>query len=194
MKKVGNLSIFILSIFAFASLLSACEDNNSYSEYLSEEEKATNWYMAQQEIDLEIPADSISFEIGPNAPFYKMDEDGYIYMQVLSKGDMENRPEKGDMVYFRFMRKNLKEMYNGATVNWEGNADVGSVLGSTSFIFDEMYVTTSSTYGTGIQTPLKFFGYNCEVNIVLRSYYGFSSDQSQCIPYIYNVKYFEAEY
>ena len=172
----------------------ACEDNHSYSDYLNDEEKATNWFMAQQTICLDVPEDSVSFETGSDAPFYKMDEDGFIYMQVISKGDMDNRPKKGDMVYFRFMRKNLQRMYKGEDVQWEGNSSVGSALGSTNFIFDDMLVTSSSTYGQGIQIPLKYFGYNAEVNLVLRSYYGFTTDQSECLAYIYNIRYFKPEY
>lgn len=41
---------------------------------------------------------------------------------------------------------------------------------------------------------LKYFGYNAEVNLVLRSYYGFTTDQSECLAYIYNIRYFKPEY
>ncbi len=58
---------------------------------------------------------------------------------------------------------------------------------------------TSANYGSGIQMPLKFFGYDCEVNLVLKSYYGFTNynnynDQSSCQPYLVNVRYFRPEY
>ena len=36
-----------------------------------------------------------------------MDEDGSVYMQVINRGDMDNRAKADDLVYFRFMRYNL---------------------------------------------------------------------------------------
>ena len=171
----------------------SCEDGQSYSDMLRDEEKATNWYMADQKIINEAPYDSI-FIVGSDAPFYRMDEDGYIYMQVVNPGDGV-KAKTGDMVYFRFLRKNLKYMYAGQEVEWEGNAnDMNPAFGATSFLFNDMSVTSSQTFGSGIQLPLKWLSYNCEVNMVIRSYYGFSTDQSTCQAYIYNVKYFKPEY
>lgn len=190
---------FKISIYVMASILAglvfvACNDDTSYSDLLRAEEKATNWYMANQRIELTVPADSV-LEYGKDAPFYKMDEDGYIYLQVINPGT-EEKAQAGDPVYFRFMRQNLKYLYADPEnyTTWEGNADDLGSLGATKFIYGDLTITSSQTYGSGIQLPLKYVGYNSEVNIVLRSYYGFSSDQSQCLPYIYNVKYFKAEY
>lgn len=189
-----KLTIAVAAIaLAIAPALVSCEDGKSYSDLLREEEKATNWYMAQQKIELTVPEDSV-LQYGEDAPYYRLDEDGYIYLQVINPGD-EERPEKGDQVYFRFMRKNLKYLSEGLDPKWEGNAEnMASSLGATSFIYDDMLVGSSMTFGAGIQWPLKFVGYNSEVNIVLRSYYGFQTDQSQCNTYIYNVKYFQPEF
>lgn len=192
MKYKQLLLSMAIAIPALLTLFS-CEDGKSYSDLLREEEIATNWYMAQQKIEIAVPEDSV-LQYGPDAPFYKLDEDGFVYLQVINPGE-DTRAQKGDEVYFRFMRKNLKYMYQGSETKWEGNADnMASTLGATSFIYDDMLVGSSMTYGAGIQWPLKFVGYNSEVNIVLRSYYGFQTDQSQCLAYIYNVKYFKPEY
>lgn len=192
MKLTKYLLPAIVAIPAISTLTS-CEDGKSYSDLLREEEKATNWYMANQRIELDIPSDSI-LEYGPQAPYYKLDEDGYIYLQVINPGDTV-RAKKGDMVYFRFKRLNLKYLYQGDNPSWEGNADnMNSALGSTYFIYDDMLMVNSMKYGQGLQWPLKFVGYDSEVNIVLRSYYGFQADQSSCLSYIYNVKYFKREY
>lgn len=175
-------------------VLPSCDDSKSFSELLKDEEYATNWYMANERIELEIPEDSV-FQVGEEAPYYKMDDEGYLYMKVLNAGEKDNRPAKGDMVYFRFMRRNIKSMFDGLNPSWEGNAnDMNNVLGNTSLIYGNMQVEGTALYGTGIQVPLNYLGYNSEVMLVVRSYQGFTTDQSQCIPYVYNVKYYKAEY
>ena len=119
-------------------------------------------------------------------------------MQVISKRDTENKVKSGDVVYFRFSRQNLKTLAETGTADKEGNADnlgVGAYdPKSTYFVYQNNYLQSSTSWGTGIQMPMKFFGYGCEVNLVLRSYYGFSSDQTYCIPYLINVRYFKPEY
>jgi hypothetical protein len=114
-------------------------------------------------------------------------------MQVVNSGDKNDMIKTGDVVYFRFMRTNIKYLYEDIETSPEGNADDLSIS-ATSFVYGDYSLTSSSKYGSGIQLPLAYLGNNSEVNLVLRSYYGFSTDQSQCIPYIINVKYFKAEY
>ncbi len=192
MKKI-NISV-ISALFSLLLFLPACDDSKSYSELLKEEEQAVNWYLANNKVEITIPENS-EFETGENAPYYKMDKDGFVYMQVINPGDMENRPRKGDLVYFRFMRKNVKYMAEGASVEWEGNADdMDPDLGSTSLIYGNKVLQSTTQYGDGLQVPLDYLGYNCEVNLVIKSPEGFTSSASQCTPYLYNVRYFKAEY
>lgn len=184
--------------------VSSCSKTQSYSELLTEEEHAVNWYLSQQKVNIQIPEDSISFKVGEDAPFYKLDEDGYVYMQVISMGDMDDRVKSGDLVYFRFNRLNLKYLYLGEEEQWQGNSeDVWSQLfpdnngayqNNSRFVYENQYLSTTTRWGTGIQMPLKFFGYGCEVNLVLRSYYGFTEDQTSCLPYLINLRYFKPEY
>ena len=189
-ERLIQLGALCALLFGFT----ACDDTESYSELLRDEEKAVNWYLADFRVEPEIPADGI-FETGEDAPFYKMDEDGYLYMQIINPGNPEPKPEKGDRVYFRFMRKNIKYLYEGYDLGWDGNADdMNNGLGSTYIILDNYQVPSSAQYGTGIQVPLKYIGYDSEVNLVISSSQGFTVDQSSCLPYIYNVKYFKAEY
>ena len=39
--------------------------------------------------------------------------------------------------------------------------------------------------------PLNYVGMESEVNIVIRSQYGLSSEISQVMPYVYNMRYFK---
>lgn len=196
--KKGIIRILFLALAtAGVSALPSCNDTESYSKLLDKETKAVNDYLATQRVELSVPEDSISFETGENAPFYKLDEDGNVFMQVISKGESE-KVEKGDVVYFRFTRTNLKTLYFSGELNMDGNSDNlltgSSNYGSTKFIFGNTYLNSTTQWGDGVQMPLKFFGYNCEVNLVVKSYLGFATDMSNCVPYLMNVRYFRGEY
>lgn len=190
--KNFKTSISILTILLCLAT-SACSKSKSYSELLRTEEKAVNWYMAQQEIISEVPADSI-FEYGENAPYYRMDDQGYIYMQVLNPGNLKNKAQKNQLVYFRYMRTNILDMYNGLDPKPSGNANSVGTANATSFRFDNAELPSTIAYGSGLQVPLKYLGLDCEVNIIIRSYYGIQSEMGACQAYLYNVRYFPAQF
>lgn len=184
----------ILIMLPMLAVLCGCSKSESYSELLRDEEKACNWYLSNHRVETEIPADSI-FECGPDAPFYRMDEEGFLYMQVINPGRKSPSPKDGDVVYFRFMRQNIKNMYEGMDAADEGNGDdMDSMVGNTRFVLGNLTLPSSSKWGTGLQMPLRYLGYESEVNLVLKSYVGFTADQSECLPYVVNVRYFKPEY
>ncbi len=191
-KHNFSLAILLVIVLACAS----CSKTESYSDLLKKEQKVSNWFLAQHTVCNDIPADSV-FKIGPEAPFYRMDDDGYVYMQVLKVGDRVI-PETGDQVYFTFTRYNIETMYKSDTLDVEpdiSNQDnFLTSIGNTYFIFNNYRVNVSTTYGSGIQLPVGYLGYDSEVNILLKSYYGFERDNTTCIPYLVNVRYFKAEY
>lgn len=193
--KIDKIKIYglLAALAALVAVTTACSKSKSYSEMLRDEEKATNWWLANQRIENEIPADSV-FETGSDAPFYKLDEDGFIYMQVIRTGDLDKKARQGQQVYFRYMRTNILEMYRGNDPQPQGNANNVGGGNATSFRFDDLSASTSIQFGSGIQMPLFFLGLDCEVNLVLRSYYGFQGETGQCQPYIYNIKYYPAYY
>lgn len=186
----------IFHISAVVLLLSAtgCEKTKSYSEMLKDEEQACNWYLAQNKIVVDIPKDSV-FQTGQNAPFYKMNSEGTLYMKVITAGDRNKIPENGDRVYFSFMRQNIQSLMNGYIDEdvWEGNAE-NMAYGSTSFLLGETILTSSTKYGNGIQIPVTYLGYYSEVMLVVKSLEGFTDDQTNCTPYVYKVRYFPALY
>lgn len=189
-KITGLLSAVLLL------LMTACQEGKSYSDMLREEERAVNWYLAQNRVETRVPADSV-FEIGPDAPFYRMNADGTVYMRVIRMGDMDDRPQKGERVYFRYMRQNILYLYQKTNLSdGEGNAnDMGSNLGGSNLIYGNNVLPSTTRYGTGIQVPLNYLGYNCEVDLIVKSIDGFSEYVSQCQPFVYkSLKYFKAEY
>lgn len=193
--KIRLTTVFLSMVTMLALMTSGCEDSKSYSELLNEEEHAVNWFLAQHKVVLDIPADG-KFETGDNAPYYKMDKDGYVYMQVIDAGNSESRPEKGDRVYFRFMRMNIKIYQETGNEIWDGNSDnMGpSGIGSTSLIYGNTVLSSTTQYGEGIQVPLEYLGYDSEVNLVVKSPEGWTTDMSSCTPYLYKIRYFKAEY
>lgn len=190
MTMIDKLKKIFFVAIAFIGLAS-CSETISYSELLDDEEEATNWFLSNQKIITTIPTDSV-FEYGKDAPFYRMDEDGYIYMQVINPGSKDNKAKFDELIYFRYMRTNIKEMYLGLNPSPQGNANNMNSK-ATSFRFNNTTLSSSYQYGSGIQLPLKYLGIDCEVNLVLRSYYGFSENQSDCTPFLYNIKYYKSQ-
>lgn len=150
--KISFLSLAALVVLSLA--MGACSESKSYSELLRDEEKAVNWYMSNQKVVTEIPADSV-FISGKDAPFYRMDEEGDIYMQVVNPGTPGNMAAKDQLIYFRYMRTSIIGLYQGLNPQPVGNANnVGN--NTCSFRFQNMYVTNSQNYGSGIQLPLNY--------------------------------------
>ena len=69
--------------------LSSCSDSKSYAEQLEDERRACNAYLASFEVINEIPKDTV-FQTGADAPFYRIDPDGNVYMQVTIKVSCHN--------------------------------------------------------------------------------------------------------
>ena len=190
MKLFKPISMLCTLVMALVSLTS-CNNDESYSDMLNDERHACNAFLANFEIR-DVPADS-TFEVGTNAPYYKLDEDGNVYMQVLKTGDrVNNKARDSQAIYFRYTRYNLEYWYNqdGYWVG-SGNADDMSQT-ATSFLYDDYSLETSSQWGYGMQMPLKYLGIDCEVNLVIKSQYGWSDEISYVVPYMYHVRYFKS--
>ncbi len=184
------LSYILISIAALGIV--SCSDNKSYAELLTDETKNVNAFLANQKVINEIPEDSI-FEAGEDAPYYRIDETGNIYMQVVKYGSQE-KAEDDQQVYFRYTRYNLSQ-YNAAT----GELPVG--MGNsedleyepTWFRFKNFTLTSSSQYGAGIQMPLYFLPLGSEANVVIKSQYGMTSEISYVTPFLYNIRYYKGK-
>ncbi len=190
MKKNSKIFIF-MSMLLTAHLLVSCSENQSYAEQIDTERQACNAFLANFEIR-EVPADSV-FEVGANAPYYRLDPDGYIYMQVLKTGDLSQKAKKSQTIYFRYTRYNLLTWYNQDHY-WVGSGNADDMSSpATYFNYDDYSLPVSEQWGYGIQMPMNYLGVNCEVNLVIKSKVGWSKESTYVTPYFYHVRYFRSK-
>ena len=187
MKKFGLLAVLM------AMLLASCSNTESYSDRLNVERNATNAYLKTQRVVNEVPADSV-FEVGKDAPYYRIDPEGNVYMQVLNPGDRVNdRARASQTIYFRFTRFNLEEWYSTKVLGIAGSNENDMSEPSTYFLYKDFTQTLSSQWGYGIQLPLNFLGAECEVNLIIKSQFGWTSEISYVQPYLYHIRYFHSQ-
>ncbi|MBQ9576027.1 MAG: DUF4827 family protein [Muribaculaceae bacterium] len=191
MKRIFSYSM-LLGLVAL-TMLTACNDDTSYADRLNNERNAVNAYLANHRVVMSVPEDSV-FEVGENAPFYRLDTDGNVYMQVLNAGDRKNDKAKTSQpIYFRYSRYNLSVWYSDG--NWtvySGNENSMDAV-ACSFNFADYTLPSSSQWGYGLQYPLMFLGAECEVNLVIKSQFGFSNEISLVTPFFYHVRYYHSQ-
>lgn len=175
----------IAAAAAFVALFASCDDDVSYAELLSKEDLAVNNFLADQVVYLDIPADTV-FEVGPDAPYYRIDDDGALYMQVLNAGTKGNMVEYNQQIFFRYTRYALENYVDGQLPQGTGN---NLSLQAMSFRYNNYNLSSTSQYGTGIQAPLSLLPIDCEVNLVVKSTAGWSDDQTNVVPYLYRLTY-----
>lgn len=152
------------------------------------ENRAINKYISQFRVIDAVP-DIKDIQTGSDAPYYKLDVDGKVYMQVLQKGN-GSVPEYGDKIYFRFDRYNLIYfLENGYLGDPFGNiSDISS--SATSFILND----EDSQWGSAIQMPLLLgLPLGSEVNLVVASDLGFTNEIANITPFLYKVMYLRNE-
>lgn len=212
MKKF--LSILLCG--AAVAAMSSCDDKESYADLLRDENHAVNAYLTNYPLITEIPADNqfISTQSIVNSPefqrefghldaaaqqtealkitpFYRMDEEGYVYMQVVDPGSGP-MAEKEQQIWFRFTRYNLAFVYKNGSSEPTGNeSNVAST--PTSFRFKNTTLASTTQWGTGIQTPLDYLPLNCRVNLIVKSYLGPIEEVSAVYPYIYSIRYYPSK-
>lgn len=175
------------------TVLTACDNDQSYADRLNLERNAVNSYLANHRVVMSVPKDSV-FEVGENAPFYRIDVDGNVYMQVLDAGDRKNdKPITGTPIYFRYTRYNLATWYaDGTWSAYSGNENTMDAV-PCSFNYADYTLPSSSQWGYGLQYPLLFLGVECEVNLIIKSQYGFTGEISYVTPFFYHVRYYHSQ-
>ncbi|MBQ6939375.1 MAG: DUF4827 family protein [Muribaculaceae bacterium] len=189
--KIGRIFTKLCSIVALSlccAVVTSCDDQKSYAELLDEETDAVEKFLKTQKVVEKIPADSV-FEVGEDAPYYKLDEDGYVYMQVLMNGE-DGKAHYNELIFFRYSRINLLTWAEGGTQVPSGNDN--DLSKAYSFNFQNTNLDSSSQYGTGIQMPLNFLEMPCKVNLLVKSKAGSLNDLTSVTPYLYTVRYYRS--
>lgn len=189
-----NKIITTIAAAAIGLAAVSCSDSRSYAELLTDENHYVNHYLADHRLIGSVPADSV-FETGENAPYYQMDSEGNVFMQVIDAGNPDNRPSTGDRVYFRFTRYNLSTYETGVEMTGVGNSDdiIGdNGIGSVYFLLGNTTLQSSTQFGVGIQVPMLYLGDNAHVKLVVKSQYGWTNETANVIPYLYDISYYSS--
>lgn len=187
-NKIFTLLLALVSCAA----LNSCNDGESYSDRLNSERNACNAYLAQFRVVNEIPADTV-FEVGKDAPFYRINPDGNVYMQVLNPGDRKNdRARTGEAIYFRYTRSSITQWYSTGVLEQGGSNEIDLGEMATYFNYKNYSLDISSRWGYGLQMPLDYLGVECEVNLLIKSQFGLMSEISYVQPFLYHVRYFHS--
>lgn len=178
----------LISALLFVSITS-CSDRESYADLLNKERYATNAYLANCRVVNEIPSDTV-FETGPDAPYYRINNEGNVYMQVIKASDRKtDKAKPSERIYFRYMRYNLIYWYSYNEMIGDGNENDMSYA-YTYFQYGNYSLSSSAQWGYGVQLPLSFVGVDSEVNLIIKSQFGMASEISNVQPYLYHIRYF----
>lgn len=184
--KLSNIIIGALAICT-ATVSLSCSDNKSYAELLEVENKAVNRFLADQRV-IGYQEDFTDFEVGADAPFYQIDKEGNLYMQVIKLGEYE-KPEDNQLVYFRFTRYNLSYYTTGGEMEGEGNSE-SIEDGDQSFRMNNTTLESTTQWGSGIQHPLTLIPLGSEIKLVVKSQYGWTAEIAYVQPFLYHLRYY----
>lgn len=211
-----NKAILLITSIALLAAIPSCKDKESYADLLRDENHAVNAYLVNYPLITSIPSDhhflstedikkmpEFIAEFGhldddkqteqaiKLTPFYRMDDEGYVYMQVINpgSGDMAQTDQQ---IFFRFTRYNLAFEYKYGNAEASGNeSDIAST--PTSFRYGNTTLTSTTQWGTGIQVPLQYLPLSCRVNLIVKSYLGPVEEVSSVYPYLYNIRYYPSK-
>lgn len=189
-----NILLMLTATAAIAGLAS-CSNNESYSDRLNNERHACNAFLRRFEISNEIPKDTV-FKTGEDAPYYRLDPEGSVYMQVINPGNRKkDKAKTSETIYFRYTRYNILTWYSTGTLTASGdNATDNMSTTSSYFNYNDFTLPASSQWGYGLQMPLEYIGIeDSDIWVLVKSQYGFTSEISYVQPFLYHIRYFHSQ-
>lgn len=151
------------------------------------EQRAIKAYLSKFDVVNVLPP-LADIRVGSVAPFYKLDTQGTVYMQVVRMGTQPAATD-GQTIYFRYMRYNLLSyLNNGMLPAGEGNLN-SATQDVTSFELGSAAPSTTQ-WGIALQMPLQLgLPADSEVNLIVASEAGPPAEQTSVTPFLYNIRY-----
>ncbi len=174
-----------------AGVITIYQNPLTYADLKSTERRAIREYLKKFDVVDNLPSIA-DIQVGSVAPFYKLDSQGTVYMQVVKMGSAP-AANQGETIYFRYLRYNLLYYYeNGVLPKGEGN--LNSIDQSvTSFVVGSTQPATTQ-WGTAIQMPMLIgLPADSEVNLVVDSEAGPTAEIANVTPFLYNIRYYPAQ-
>lgn len=167
--NISLILISLLTVFSFSS----CSSDEPENDVVKKNNDAFNYFLSQYKVIKDIPT---SLETGENAPFYQIDKDGFIFLQVIeNKGIMTKDNEK---IYFRYSTFSLISYFE--THVWPKP----TATDETDFDISDSFLTYNSTSTIPTIIPLNYVGNESRVNIAVRQI----SDKGD-FPFLMNISY-----
>ena len=163
-------------------LLTACQQNNIYSDLLKEERKSIETFIQRQGIKV---VDSLEMpKVWEENMYWKVPEADNFYFHLVSAGDT-TRPEVeiNNNILLRFRRYTLDE-YADTLYFWTTLDNPDPI----KFKYHPEVATSNQTC-KGWQLAVKYMRYpKAECKIICPSKLGFSEENSSVTPYGYDLK------
>lgn len=174
-----NKTIFIFfTLLGMLLITPSCNDRKTYADYLYDEEKAIDLFIAQKELSIleEYPT---SGNFAENE-FYKDPVTG-VYYNVISYGDTTTNLAINQIVYIRF--RDLHYFMSEDTTYYSNMVYPLEIK-----YMGPVNSTTQSYYSNpGWMVPLEHVGHNGEVKMIIPFTMGSSNDRSQYQPSYYDL-------
>lgn len=194
MKLKISILLPIVAAIGLCVGTGSCDDNESYAERLDSERDATNAYLSGYKIVNGVPEDTVFVTVADvgeaDAPFYRIEPEGNVYMQVVKAGDRDSMARTGDKIFFRYTCYNLSSLYSGYIEKYSNSENMAA--SSEYFYYNDFSKSASSEWGIGLQMPLQYVGINSEVNVVIKSQYGPEENMTSVNSYVWNLRYFKS--
>lgn len=185
MKKIHTVSILIAGLLI---LITSCNKQKTYAEYLKDETKAIDLFIAKNNLVIlkEFPADT-SFN---SNEFYKDPSTG-VYFNIIDRGEEDRKIQLGQEVYVRF--SGLSYFKSDDTTFYSNLDPNTSPFPQTLIYRGPVTVSTRSLYSSSVPgwiVPLYFVGHTGRAKLIVPFNMGSSYEQSNYEPTYYdNVQY-----
>lgn len=181
MNKILPIITALLGSLLF---LSSCKDRKTYADYLKDERKAIDLFVAQNQLNIlnQYPSNGKFGE----KDFFKDPETG-VYFQVINYGDTTRNLELRQKVYIRY--SGLHFFMTDDTTKYS-RVDFPE---SIDFLGPVNNSNKSSYSNPGWVVPLRFVGHNGKVRMIIPFVMGSATDRTQYQPTYYDQIYYRFE-